>query len=90
MPRPTKISRKEPLKPGDVLYHLYMLPKNITQTDISKGSGISKVTINYIMQGRARITPRIALGLSKFFKNDKFYWMKIQNEYDFWELEREE
>jgi addiction module HigA family antidote len=79
---------KKPL-PGDVLFYLYMKPNNIKQRELSDATGLDIATINRIIQGKGVITPRVALAFSKYFNNDKFYWMHIQNEYDFCKLEGE-
>lgn len=88
MSGPKKENMKEPVRPGDILYHLCVV-QNITQEKICRETGINNATITHIIKGKRRITPKVAVGLANFFKNDKYYWIGLQNEYDFWELERE-
>ena len=75
--------------PGEILFYDWMEPSKISQYRLSKDSGIDISTINLILKNKSKITPRVALAFSKFFGTDKFYWIGLQNKYDFWKLEKE-
>lgn len=74
--------------PGEILFYEWMQPMQITQLKLSKETGIEISTIHGILRNKRNITPRIAWAFSKFFNTDKFYWIGLQNKYDFWEIER--
>ena len=75
--------------PGEILFYEWMDPRKISQLRLSKETGIDITTINLILKNKRGITPRVALAFSKFFGTDKFYWINLQNKYDFWKLERD-
>lgn len=58
-------------------------------TDVAKRLGVSRVTLSRILNGKAAITPEMALRLSQLLTNTTpNLWLNMQNNYDLWQLEQ--
>ena len=56
-----------PPHPGEVLKTLCREPLNLSVTETAKALGVSRKTLSAILNGRAGISPEMALGLSIAF-----------------------
>ena len=77
-----------PPHPGEVLRSLCIEPLGITVTDAAKALGISRKTLSAILNGRAGISPEMAIRLSKAFDTSAESWLNQQVQYDLWVAER--
>ena len=77
-----------PPHPGEVLRSLCIEPLGITVTDAAKALGISRKTLSAILNGRAGISPEMAIRLSKAFDTSAESWLNQQIQYDLWVAER--
>lgn len=68
--------------PGEILYHEFLEPLEITAYRISKDLKIPQTRISEIIKGNRRITADTALRLSKYFGNSAKFWLGLQNDYD--------
>lgn len=58
-------------------------------TDVAQRLGVSRVTLSRIVNGKAAITPDMALRLSQLLTNTTpNLWLNMQNKYDLWQLEQ--
>ena len=58
-------------------------------TDVAKRLGVSRVTLSRILNGKAAITPEMALRFSRLLTNTTpNLWLNMQNNYDFWQVEQ--
>lgn len=59
-------------------------------SDIAERLGISRITLSRILNGKASITPEMALRLSQLLTNTTpKLWLGMQNAYDLWQLEQQ-
>lgn len=77
-----------PPHPGEVLRELCLAPLNISVTDAAKALGISRKTLSAILNGRAGISPEMAVRLSKAFGTSSESWLHQQTQYDLWQAEQ--
>lgn len=56
-----------PPHPGEVLKTLCLEPLNMTITEVAKSLGVSRKTLSRILNGRAGISPEMAVRLSIAF-----------------------
>ena len=64
---PKRKSQKDPLHPGSLLGEKCFIPSGLTVTAAAKGIGISRQALNNILNGKAGITPEMAVRMSRFF-----------------------
>ena len=77
-----------PPHPGEVLKELCIEPLGITVTDAAKGLGVSRKTLSSILNGKAGISPEMAVRLSIAFNTSSESWLNQQTQYDLWQVEQ--
>ena len=78
----------DPPHPGEVLKQLCLEPLGITVTEAAKALGVSRKTLSAIVNGRAGISPEMAVRLSIAFDTTAESWLNQQVQYDLWQAER--
>ena len=73
-----------PPHPGEVIRGLCLEPLGITVTDAAEALGVTRKTLSAILNGRAGISPEMALRLSIAFSTSPESWMNQQTQYDLW------
>lgn len=73
-----------PPHPGEVLKELCLEPLGLTVTDAADGLGVSRKTLSAILNGRAGISPEMAIRLSLAFDTTAESWLNQQMRYDLW------
>ena len=77
-----------PPHPGEVLKALCLEPLELTVTAAAKALGVSRKTLSAIVNGRAGITPEMALRLSLAFDTSAESWLTQQLQFDLWQAEK--
>jgi antitoxin HigA-1 len=77
-----------PPHPGEVLRELCFEPLGISVTDAAKALGVSRKTLSSILNGRAGISPEMAVRLSIAFDTSAESWLNQQIQYDLWQAEK--
>lgn len=76
-----------PPHPGEVLRDLCLEPLGISVTDAAEALGVSRKTLSSILNGRAGISPEMAIRLGKAFDTTPESWLNQQMQYDLFEAE---
>ena len=71
-----------PPHPGKILKTLCLEPLNLTITETARSLGISRKTLSGILNGRAGISPEMAIRLSKAFGSTAETWLAMQAAFD--------
>ncbi|MBI2434976.1 MAG: HigA family addiction module antidote protein [Candidatus Hydrogenedentes bacterium] len=77
-----------PPHPGEILRQLCLEPLGLSVTQAAKGLGISRKTLSNILNGRAGISPQMAVRLSIAFDTTAESWMNQQVQHDLWRAEQ--
>ena len=77
-----------PPHPGEVLRQLCLEPLGLSVTEAARGLGISRKTLSAILNGRAGISPEMAVRLSLAFSTTSESWLNHQVQYDLWQAEK--
>ncbi len=64
-----------PPHPGEVLRQLCLEPLNLTVTDAARSLGVSRKALSSILNGRAGISPEMAVRLSIAFNTSAESWL---------------
>lgn len=78
-----------PPHPGEVIRGLCLEPLGLSVTDAAEGLGVSRKTLSAILNGRAGISPEMALRLSIAFDTSPESWLNQQTQYDLWLARKE-
>ena len=77
-----------PPHPGEVLRQLCLEPLGLSVTEAAKGLGVSRKTLSAILNGRAGVSPEMAVRLSLAFGTSAESWLTQQVQYDLWQAEK--
>jgi addiction module HigA family antidote len=77
-----------PPHPGEVLRELCLRPLGVTVTRAATALGVSRKTLSAILNGRAGISPEMAIRLSLAFDTTAESWLNQQLQYDLWRAGR--
>ena len=73
-----------PPHPGEVIKELCLEPLGLTVTRAAAALGVSRKTLSAILNGRAGISPEMAIRLSRAFDTSAESWLNQQIQYDLW------
>ncbi len=76
-----------PRHPGEVLRELCLAPLGLTVTAAAKALEVSRKTLSNLLDGRAGISPEMALRLSIAFDTTPESWLEQQLQHDLWRAE---
>jgi len=79
---------KNPPHPGEVIRELCIGPLGLTVTATANGLGVSRKTLSELLNGRAGISPEMAIRLSKGFGGTAESWLRQQMLYDLAQAEQ--
>lgn len=73
-----------PPHPGEVVKELCLEPLGVSITEAAEALGVSRKTLSSIVNGRAGISPGMAIRLSIAFDTSAESWLNQQVQYDLW------
>ena len=82
------MSREYRIHPGDIIKYDCLQPMKLSVTDAAKALGVSRKTLSAVLNGRAGISPEMAVRLSIAFDTSSESWLNQQVRYDLWRAER--
>ena len=77
-----------PPHPGAIIKALCLEPLGVTVTQAAEALGVSRKTLSAILNGRAGISPEMAVRLSIAFGTSSESWLNQQAQYDLWHAEQ--
>jgi antitoxin HigA-1 len=77
-----------PPHPGKIIKSLCLEPLGLSVTEAAKALGVSRKTLSAILNGRAGISPEMAVRLSIAFDTSAESWMNQQTQFDLWHAEQ--
>ncbi len=80
---------QQPPHPGEYILHDCLEPLGMTVTRGAEVLGLSRKTLSAIVNGRANVTPRVALHLARAFGSSPEQWLRLQAAFSLWEAERD-
>jgi addiction module HigA family antidote len=77
-----------PPHPGEILRSLCLEPLGLSVAEAAVGLDVSRKTLSAILNGRAGVSPEMAVRLSIAFKTSAESWLKQQAQHDLWRAEK--
>jgi addiction module HigA family antidote len=77
-----------PPHPGEIIRELCLEPLGLSVSEAAKALGVSRKTLSEILNGRAGISPEMAIRLAIAFDTTPESWMNQQTQYDLWRAGR--
>lgn len=76
-----------PPHPGVIIKELCLEPLGMSVTEAARALDISRKTLSAIINGKAGISPEMAVRLSMAFNTSSESWLNQQSQYDLWQAE---
>ncbi|GAB2895021.1 HigA family addiction module antitoxin [Paralcaligenes sp. KSB-10] len=73
-----------PPHPGEFISGIYLEPNNISGRELAQALGVAASTLSRVLNGTSRVTPEMALRLSKSLGRSPESWLTMQDAYDLW------
>ena len=89
MPIPRKTRRRPPTHPGIYIARGLLKDYGFTQQQLANELGVSRRTVNQLVNGQRGVSADMALRLGKLTKTSPEYWLNLQTAVDLWEAEAE-
>jgi addiction module HigA family antidote len=82
MIRSLKMPMKNPVHPGRIVRHDCLEPLGLSVTEGAKVLGVTRQALNNVVNGKAAISPEMAIRLAKAFSSTAETWLRMQLAYD--------
>ena len=79
---------KNPPHPGRIVRQECLAPLGLTVTAAARALGVTRQTLNNLVNGKAGVSPEMAIRLSKTFGSSPEVWLSVQMDYDLARAER--
>lgn len=73
-----------PPHPGEFITDIYLEPNGISGRELALKLDVAASTLSRILKGTSRVTPEMALRLSKALGRSPQSWLAMQNAHDLW------
>lgn len=74
-----------PAHPGEVLKEYI---EGFSITEVAQKLNVTRVALSHIINGKAAVSPEMALKLGKLLKTTPEFWLTMQANYDLWQAEQ--
>ena len=73
-----------PPHPGEFITEVYLEPNGISGRELAVKLDVAPSTLSRVLKGSSRITPEMALRLSKAIGRSPESWLTLQDNHDLW------
>ena len=73
-----------PPHPGEFITDIYLVPNGISGRDLAGKLDVGASTLSRVLKGTSRVTPEMALRLSKAVGRSPESWLAMQDAHDLW------
>jgi len=74
-----------PPHPGEFITQVYLEPNKLSGRELAAKLNVVASTLNRVLRGTSRISPEMALRLSKALGRSPESWLSMQYNYDLWQ-----
>lgn len=79
---------KNPPHPGQAVRHDCLDALGLSVTDGARALGVSRQALNNLVNGKASVSPEMAVRLAKAFGGSAEVWLRLQLAYDLAQVQR--
>lgn len=73
-----------PPHPGEFIADIYLEPYGISGRELAEKLDVAASTLSRVLKGASRVTPEMALRLSKALGRSPESWLAMQDAHDLW------
>ena len=78
-----------PPHPGEFIFEVYLDPFHISGRELAQKLDVAPSTLSRILSGMSRVTPEMALRLSKALGRSPESWLAMQDAHDLWQARKQ-
>ena len=76
----------DPPHPGGIVRRQCLEPLGLTETRAAEGLGVTRQSLEELLNGRTGVSAEMAVRLSKAFGSTPETWLGMQMAYDLWQV----
>ena len=81
----TNLPLYNPPHPGEFITQIYLAPSGVSARELAKKLRVSASTLSRLLAASHRVSPEMALRLSKVLGRSPESWLAMQDSYDLWQ-----
>jgi antitoxin HigA-1 len=78
-----------PPHPGEFISEVYLEPFGVSGRELAQKLDVAASTLSRILSGISRVTPEMALRLSKSLGRSPESWLAMQDAHDLWQARKQ-
>ncbi len=82
-----KRKTRKPTHPGAVLREDVLPALGLTQTELARRLGVSRLTVSELLHEKRALSPDMAIRLARLLDTTPESWLNMQQALDLWKLE---
>jgi addiction module HigA family antidote len=79
--------KRKPTHPGEVLREEVLPALRISQTELARRLGVSRLSVSELLLGKRALSADMAVRIGRFTNTSPESWLRMQEALDLWELE---
>ena len=80
---------RKPTHPGEVLREDVLPSLGMTQGELAKRLGVSRLSVSELLHGKRALSPDMSVRVGRLTNTTAESWLRMQNAVDLWELEQD-
>ncbi|MFT3800977.1 MAG: HigA family addiction module antitoxin [Burkholderiaceae bacterium] len=82
------MAQHNPPHPGEFITEIYLEPNGLSGRELAETLGVAPSTLSRVLRGSSRVTPEMALRLSKALGRSPESWLAMQDAHDLWQARK--
>ena len=82
-------SKRKPTHPGEVLREDVLPALKMTQGELAKRLGVSRLSVSELLHGRRAMSADMAVRVGRLTSTTAESWLRMQTAVDLWDLEQD-
>lgn len=82
-------THRPPTSPGEMLREEFLVPLELTQSELAERMGVPVGRVNQILQEKRAVTADTAVRLSQVLGMSAEFWLGLQTDWELWHARRE-
>ncbi len=78
------MTERKPTHPGEIIREDILKPLNLSVTEAAKKLGVTRKTLSALLNGRASLSPEMAIRIAKATQTTAESWLYMQAKLDLW------